>query len=273
MSQICHTPGLTGVFVAITFDTRLNPRAITLSLLLAAGASAFALWSFWPDAAPPTSPPAIPQTVEVAPPVQLAPPPEPTLTPADVAEVHVYGTLGNAAIVSVGGKAQQRVAAGRQLLPGITLESTAPNHIIVARGETRLKVPLVTFDGTAPAATVVNDEAKAAVQTAAPAPTQSRAAYAGENTRRQTRAFQLGLVREQQGETLLGFRVRKISTMPFFAQAGLKDGDIVSTINGSGLHGEEKVMELADELAQSKRVVIGYTRDGQSHEAIVTFSD
>lgn len=270
LSQICHAPGLTGFPVAITIGNRLNPGTVRLALLFAAGASAVAILAFWPETAPPPpAPPPMPAVVQAPSP----PPPAPTLTPADVAQVRVYGTLGNAAIVSVGSDAQQRVSIGRQLLPGIVLESAAPGHIIVARGGTRLKVPLLTFDGTAPAATLVTADPKTKPGTAAKAPTLSRAAFSGDNRRRQTLAFQLGLVREAQGEAMLGFRVRKVSTMPFFARAGLKDGDIVSTINGGGLHDEEKVMELADELAQSKRVVIGYMRDGQAREAVVDFTD
>jgi general secretion pathway protein C len=257
--------------VANTIGNRLNPGAVRLALLFAAGASAAAILAFWPETAPPPAPPPAPAIVQ-APPTP-APPPPPALTPADVAQVRVYGTLGNAAIVSVGSEAQQRVLIGRQLLPGIVLESTSPDHIILARGGMRLKVPLLTFDGTAPAATLVTADTKTKPGPAAKAPTLSRAAFSGDNRRRQTLAFQLGLVREQQGEAMLGFRVRKVSTMPFFARAGLKDGDIVSTINGGGLHDEEKVMELADELAQSKRVVIGYLRDGQPHEAVVDFTD
>jgi len=258
--------------VAITIGNRLNPGIVRLALLFAAGASAAAIFAFWPETAPPPpAPPPMPAVLQA--PAPPAPPPAPTLTPADVAQVRVYGTLGDAAIVSIGSDAQQRVSIGRQLLPGITLESTAPGHIILARGDTRLKVPLLTFDGTAPAATLVNAETKAKPGPAAKAPILSRAAFSGDNRRRQTLAFQLGLVREQQGEAMLGFRVRKVSTMPFFARAGLKDGDIVSTINGGGLHDEEKVMELADELAQSKRVVIGYMRNGQTHEAVVDFTD
>lgn len=272
LSQICHAPGLTGFPVAITIGNRLNPGTIRLALLFAAGAGAAVILAFWPETAPPPpAPPPLPPVVQAPPPP--APPPVPTLTPADVAQVRVYGTLGNAAIVSIGSEAQQRVSIGRQLLPGIVLESTAPGHIIVARGDTRLKVPLLTFDGTAPAATLVTTDTKAKAGPVAKAPTLSRAAFSGDNRRRQTLAFQLGLVREQHGETMLGFRVRKISTMPFFARAGLKDGDIVSTINGGGLHDEEKVMELADELAQSKRVVIGYMRDGEAREAVVDFTD
>lgn len=272
LSQICHAPGLTGFPVAITIGNRLNPGTVRLALLFAAGAGAVAVLAFWPETAPPPpAPPPMPAVVQAPPP--SASPPAPTLTPADVAEVRVYGTLGNAAIVSVGKDAQQRVSIGRQLLPGITLESTAPGHIIVARGDTRLKVPLLTFDGSAPAATLVTADTKIKAGPAAKAPTLSRAAFGGDNRRRQTLAFQLGLVREQQGEVTLGFRVRKASTMPFFARAGLRDGDIVSTINGGGLHDEEKVMELADELAQSKRVVIGYIRDGRTHEAVVDFTD
>jgi len=272
LSQICHAPGLTGVPVAITIGNRLNPGAVRLTLLFAAGAGAVAILAFWPETAPPPSaPPPMPVVAQTPPPT--TPPPAPTLTPADVAEVRVYGTLGSAAIVSVGSEAQQRVSIGRQLLPGIVLESTAPGHVIVARGGTRLKLPLLTFDGTAPAAIAVAADTKMASGSTAEAPTQSRAAFGGDNRRRQTLAFQLGLVREQQGEKMLGFRVRKVSTMPFFARAGLRDGDIVSTINGGGLHDEEKVMELADELAQSKRVVIGYMRDGQPREATVDFTD
>ncbi len=258
--------------MAITIGNRLNPGAIRLALLFAAGASAVAVFALWPETAPPPpAPPPMPAAVQAPPPP--TPPSAPTLTPADVAQVRVYGTLGNAAIVSMGSDAQQRVSIGRQLLPGIVLESTAPGHIIVARGDTRLKVPLLTFDGTAPAATLVTADTKAKPGPVVKAPTLSRAAFGGDNRRRQTLAFQLGLVREKQGEVTLGFRVRKASAMPFFARAGLKDGDIVSTINGGGLHDEEKVMELADELAQSKRVVIGYMRDGQAREAVVDFTD
>lgn len=269
MSQICHAAGLTGRVVAITIHSRLNPGAVSLALLLAAAASAAAVWTLRPEPAPPAPPPPIISQPLAAP----APPPAPALTPADVSQVRVYGTLGNAAIVSVGSEAQQRVSIGRQLLPGIVLESTAPGHIILARGDTRLKVPLLTFDGTAPAATLVTADTKAKAGPAAKAPTLSRAAFSGDNRRRQTLAFQLGLVREQQGEVTVGFRVRKASTMPFFARAGLRDGDIVTTINGGGLHDEEKVIELADELAQSKRVVIGYMRGGEPQETVVDFTD
>lgn len=273
MSQICHAAGLTGSLVAITIDPRLNPRAVSLALLLAGGAAALAVWPGGERTPAPVSVPMPPPQPVAAPPSPL--PAAPSLTPADVAEVRVHGTLGNAAIVSIGSAAQQRIIAGRQILPGITLESTAPGHVIVARGGTRLRIPLLSFDGTPPPATDVaaDGEAPAPTKATAEIPTLSRAAYGGDNARRQTLAFQLGLVREAAGEVTRGFRVRKIADMAFFRRAGLRDGDIVTAINGAGLHSEEKIIELADELAQSKRVTISYLRGDAPHEAEVDFTN
>lgn len=199
-------------------------------------------------------------------------PPVPSLTPADVAEVRVYGTLGNAAIVSVGGKAQQRVAVGRQLLPGITIESTAPGHIIVTRGGARLKLPLLTFDGTAPAAqAVTGPEASALPKPSASAvPTLSRGPYTGEaNMRKQTIAFQLGLVRRADAP---GFTVRRLSTMPLLARAGLRDGDTIVAVN-DGHFTMERLLELAYDVGHSTHMRISFERDGTLHTAAINLKD
>lgn len=230
------------------------------------------------EVVPPAAPIAVTPSNPAEPPLedqpqkQRTPVSSPALAADDVSGIRVHGTLrqdGRAsAIISEGGGPQRRVAMGSELRPGMMLADVAPGYIVAEQGGARIRLPIARF-GETDRPSMIDAEPALADNPAMP----SRASFSGALAKRRTLAFQLGLSEVRSGELTVGFRVDAADEMPLFSAAGLRDGDVVTAINGNPFNDEEKVVELADELAQSKSLGISYQRGGVAAEARIRFGD
>lgn len=76
-------------------------------------------------------------------------------------------------------------------------------------------------------------------------------------------AYRLAL-RPIAGETEIdGWTVQTPETVPLFALAGLRAGDVLLAINGQPLFSEEKVLDLPSEIAGANAVELEYRRAGR----------
>lgn len=283
MSSFCHFEQVSTAAVtsATLYPARTGARlpraALIAAVVVIAGSAA---WLVNGQAkAPVTAPPAVPLAASIArqaQPVAAAPP---GLVPSDVEGIILHGTLVTAsmaaAIVSDGAAGQRRIVAGQDIRPGIRLAAVAADHIVAARGPARLQIPLARFGGTmtpTPIADVVTGSATPVPGNTAGDPL-SRADFDGAAARRQTMAFQLGLARVVVDGSAIGHRIVRANDMGLFAAAGLRDGDIVTSIDGNPFHREENVVELSNQLAQAKHVRITYLRAGVPAVAKVEMVD
>ena len=195
-----------------------------------------------PGVEPAPEPPA---AVPAPPPVQVAASPTPA-PPPSAEGLRLHGLLGRGAIIATADGRQRFVAIGRDVIPGLRVERIEQGHVILAStgGELRLG-----FDGPAPNA----------VAAAAPAtgPADVDAAL-----RDETLSYRLGLAPRRAGPRTAGFVVRPGVDMPKLQRAGLRPGDVILSVNGSGFD-EERMLELAWQLANTPRTEFEVERGGR----------
>jgi general secretion pathway protein C len=190
---------------------------------------------------PPPTPVAAPSIAQPAPAPTPAPPPPPS-----AAGLRLYGLLGRGAVIASADGQQQFFALGREVSPGLRLARIEPQAAILASagGELRLG-----FDGAAP------------VRAAAAGPVP--AARTGEDALHDaTLTYRLGLAPRRIGSRTAGFIVRRGISMPALEQAGLRPGDLILAVNGSGFD-EERMLELAWEIANTPRTEFEIERGGR----------
>lgn len=205
------------------------------------GLTAALLHSLWgsppPPAAlpPPLSSPSRPAAVPASAPVS-----------AESAEgLRLHGVMGAGAVIGDANGGQRFVTTGRDVVPGLTLESVGIDHVILRSngGQVRLD-----FAGAA---------------AAGPGQATPFAAAAGEAAlRAETMRYRLGLTARQQGGTVTGHAVRAGASLPALERAGIRPGDVIVSVNGSRFD-QERMLELAWTLAHSADVAFEVERGGQ----------
>lgn len=189
------------------------------------------------------------QAVEIAPmpPVAtapLTPPPPPAAAPAASAQGLVLsGVMGSGAILTFPDGAQRPVPIGREFLPGLTLKSVSIDHVIVAGADGDLRLDLRRFGGPVPAA-----------QTAAPA----AGGQMGDLS-----ALRLATEPRRVGPDVVGYTIKPGAQAPLIEAAGLRPGDVLLSVNGQALDGDERLFGLPQELAGAASARIEYDRAGQ----------
>jgi len=66
---------------------------------------------------------------------------------------------------------------------------------------------------------------------------------------------------DDQGN-VMGLAADNISSVPLLAQAGLKDGDLVQSVNGMNIKSQEDLLEVLNKFSSSKTVRLGIVRGG-----------
>lgn len=235
----------------------LNRRERHFLIAGAAALAAFLLYLLLPGSvepggelageAPRSSVPAFHPPVS---PTPTAPSPPPPAAPAaSLSGLVLRGVLGGgAAIIGFPDGNQRSVPVGREFLPGVTLKEVALRHVILVTisGESRLEFNKPVSE-IAPAA--------GAVATAK--------APEAERHGRETLEFRTGLMPFEEEGRIRGFAIRPGASLPIFQRAGLRPGDVIVSVNGQAFRSEEKVLELAGELASAKAIEIDFVRGGR----------
>ena len=214
--------------------------AIALGLTVVLAASLFRPTN--PELAVQTPPsPAAPAVSAAAP----APPPTPPVPSAQGLRLH--GLLGLGAIFAFPDGRQRFVAVGRDVVPGLRVARIEQQGVILASATGELRLG---FEGAG----------------AAPGATLPAAAAADSTTeqaqRDETLRYRLGLAPRRAGGRTAGFVVRPGVEMPALARAGLRPGDVILAVNGSGFD-EERMLELAWQVANTPRTEFDVERNGR----------
>ena len=229
---------------------RLEPKRLALAGA-AAGLAAVLVLQLLASNAEPRPAPALPPPPSAATPPPPTPPAlmvEPQAAAPSAEGLRLYGLLGGGAIIALPDGKQRWVALGREVLPGLRVERIAQHHVVLvaASGETMLG-----FDGPRTAPPVP-------AETAGPA----GAASSPDSLREETLRHRLGLAARRAGGRTQGFVVRAGVSMPALERAGLRPGDVILGVNGSGFD-EERMLELAWQLANSGRTEFEVERAGR----------
>lgn len=208
-----------------------------------------------PTAAPPVGPPI------VAPPPLV--PPAPVPVAASTAGLQLKGVLGyaggqGAAIFALADGRQRLVAVGREVTPGVRLESIAADRATLHDGVQRLEFVLPELQATSTAAAVP-------MTPPAPAPV---AAVVRADPQRDLADFRAALKPEGDPGKPRGYRIGGTVPLPTLDRAGLRAGDLVLAVNGRPLD-EARLNELPTELAGAVAIEIDYERAGRRLRATI----
>lgn len=190
-----------------------------------------------PVAAPPPTPAEAPVAIPGTPPAQSP----------DAAGLTLHGINHGAAVIGYPGGRQRLVRTGRPVLPGLVLGATARDHVLLegAGGAVRLSFA----DGPVPVA----PDAPAPAAPASPA-------TAGADDRL---GYRLAFTPRREDGRITGFTLRDGAMPPLLARAGLRPGDTLLSVNGQAFASEERVMELAYDVASSARSEFVFERGGE----------
>lgn len=235
--------------------------------LLWAGAAmlgAAALLQLRPDATPvPEPPPAVAPSIAPPPPVIPA---APAPVAASTVGLQLKGVLGyaggrGAAIFALPDGRQRLVAVGRDVTPGVRLESIAADRATVHDGVQRLEFVLPELQATSAVAPAPVAARPAPVAAATPADPQ-----------RDLASFRAALKPEGDPARPRGYRIDGTAPLPALDRAGLRAGDLVLAVNGRPLD-EARLRELPTELLGAATVEIEYERAGRRLRATISTSD
>lgn len=223
-------------------DRRLILGGVALLLALVLAAQVWRGGEAAPEPAHVPAPPAAP-----LPPVAAAPAPSaaPVASPEGL---RLFGVTGAGAIIGMPDGRQRLVRLGRDVLPGLRLETVRVDHALLksSAGDYRLDFTGVT-----------------AATPAAPAAAPVASGPANEAAiRADVRRYQLGLEPRQVGGRITSHVVRPGQNLPVLQRAGLQPGDVILRVNDSEFD-QERMMELAWTIANTDQVVFEIERNGQ----------
>jgi len=227
-------------------------------LLLGGGAiaAALALYVSVPDG----DANVVPAATAIAPPApEAVTAPDPSAAepgePVDLSVLRLHGLTATGAIIAFAGR-QRLVRLGREVVPGVTLRSVGQHHAVLA---TSAGLFDLGFLGVAEAAA----PPASAMAAAGPASVPPRA------RRTEVLQYRFGLAPRRSGGRIDGFAVRPGAEMPWLQRAGLRAGDVLIGVNGQTFDSEEKVMELASEIAGSYTAQFEFERNGRKMRASI----
>jgi type II secretory pathway component PulC len=190
--------------------------------------------------------------------VTVQQPPAPAMAagaPEPAAAVSLTGVLGTgqggSAIISYAGGTQRLVPVGRDVLPGLTLRE-------VRRGRVVLSGPAGPVELALGGSITAGKQAAggAAVPPAASAEVAART-YVG------------AMQPQRVGGRVVGYQVRSAGDIPLLKRAGLRLGDVLLSVNGNAIDGQERLTSIPAEIAGAPYVDVEFERDGRKMRARV----
>ncbi len=162
------------------------------------------------------------------------------------------------ALIAQQGGAEQPYSQGDRITPGVILQKIMTDRVILLR-DGRLETLRLEKDKPSTA------EAPAAVETAEASGTQELTRIRDEILRDPAKASEyLRVQPANQGGQLRGYRVYPGSNRAAFTNAGLRPGDLVTSVNGVELNDAGRALQLLGQLAQSSQINLTVERGGQS---------
>ena len=140
------------------------------------------------------------------------------------------------AIIAGADKLQKSIAIGEEIVPGVKLKAVAFDHVTIDRGGTDEDL-YIDQSGVAPPIVATPGSAGAAPVTGKPAATTSQLRQ------------DIGFSPRIDGGRISGLVVRSQGSGALFRQAGLRDGDVVTSIGGRPVTGPQDVDRVASDFA------------------------
>lgn len=154
---------------------------------------------------------------------------------------------GGSAIVAGPDGVQKAVAVGEEVAPGVRLKAVAFDHVTLDRGGAAEDLFLDQSKGATPVA---------------PAPDGSPVPGGGTPVGQLRQ--EIGFIPRIDGGRVSGLTVRPQGTGTLFRQAGLRDGDVVTSIGGRPVSGADDFDRLAAEFRAGGAIPLIVERGGQT---------
>ena len=235
-----------------TPDRLRDPRLIAGAGLAACALAAAAALRPWAGSDPPV---AISAAVEEAP----APAPQPAPPPVapSLEGLRLHGVTPSGAILGFAGGVQRLVPIGRDVTPGLRLSEVRHDRVVLASAAGPLELG---FQGPVPAAP-------------AEAPAAAPPAAATEARREENLRYRFGLEPQRSDGRITGFAIRRGAELPILRRAGLQPGDVLVSVNGQSFDSQERVEELAAEIAGSFSAEFEFERGGRRMRTSLRVND
>lgn len=199
----------------------------------------------------------------IAPLQQPASPPE----APDVGGYKLRGLIvrtdgSGSAIIESGDGRQRLVRPGGSIGGGVKVETIDATGVTLASGGSRQLLALVDGGAAPQIDTGRIDAGRIDAGSAGARP----AARPGELAAT-SNDYRLALKPRRSGNDITGYTLTDASRLPALRLAGLKAGDVLISVNGTGIESEEKLIELPQEIAGAYAVDVVYERDGKRQRA------
>lgn len=194
--------------------------------------------------------PATPPTpVAVAP--AAAPQAEaPAISGATLTGVMGGGPGGGSAIFAYAGGAQRLIAVGRDVLPGLALREVRRDRVVLSGPSGPVEL---TFGRS-------TESAQARATPAAGSGTADTSAQ----------SFVRALQPQRVAGRVVGYRIRSPADIPLLQRAGLQPGDVLVSVNGNAIDGQERLTGIPAEIAGASAVEVEFDRGGRRMRSRVT---
>lgn len=161
------------------------------------------------------------------------------------------GGPGDGAAIILFPSGQQRVVpVGRDVLPGLKVKQVGLTHAIIGSEAGDMRLDMGRATATAVAGGGASSPAHRAPTTAS----------------RETMQYRDGLDPYKINGRVGGFSIRPGANIPTLQKAGLRAGDVLVAVNGQAFESEEKVTDLAQEIAGSYTAEFEFIRDGRKQK-------
>jgi general secretion pathway protein C len=167
-------------------------------------------------------------------------------------------SAGGCALILPQGQPESAFCAGEEIVPGVRLDSVERDRVVIVRNGVRES--LVMKDVEAPPGAF----------SAGPAPVVQSAGTGRQVVDRAQLQKQLGRP-EFLSQALIvpnpggnGFLVRQVQSGSLYEKLGLRQGDVIKTVNGQPLTNMDDVMRLYQQFGTAQRVLVDVQRQGRT---------
>jgi len=167
--------------------------------------------------------------------------------------VSADGVGGGSAIIGLPDGVQVSVAVGEEVGTGSVLKTVNPDHVIIQMNGRFLRVG---FPEMGVMQTQAPDEEATSADAEAP-PAQAALVDPSKLV------AEAGLRPKMEGLSVKGLQVSAGENVPQLAAAGLQDGDIILSVNGTALNSPQAIATLRQRLSNAATAEISYERGGQ----------
>lgn len=173
------------------------------------------------------------------------------------------------AIVAGPDNVQKSIGVGEEIQPGVRLKAVAFDHITIDRGGTAEDLFLVQSDAPPPGAPAGGAPVLGAPPPGGPAPT---AGASGAPIRASQIRSEIGFIPRIDAGRISGLVVRSQGSGTLFRTAGLRDGDVVTSIGGRPVTGPQDLDRVTADFAGGGNIPITVERGSQTLSLALTIA-